>query len=271
MANALRNTTATGAAKIDDVLMEFVSEMPPQAIAPPRDVTASAKRIQIIDLFDAPGPRARVAGVAPVPLWIGRVRDLSLLATSRTLISFASGAVTTLVVVWLVGAQRPSTVSPSTTQMWIPETTLSSRTFHVAFPGAQPTVEGLRPGAPSLASSLASATPRPVGTGGRRTVVLNRSVRPARAAPALSTNRGNATSGATSYRGSLAFESAPQGARVFVNGAFVGSTPFVLENLPVGSRAIRIEAEGYRRWSGLTQVVANRQTRVSATLDRAVR
>ena len=103
MANALRNTAATSAAKIDDVLMEFVSEMPPQTIDRPRDVTTSAKRIHIIDLFDGPGQGARVTGVARVPLWIGRVRDLSLLATSRTLISFASGAVTTLVVVWLVG------------------------------------------------------------------------------------------------------------------------------------------------------------------------
>jgi hypothetical protein len=49
----------------------------------------------------------------------------------------------------------------------------------------------------------------------------------------------------------------------------VGSTPLVLDNLPVGSRAVRIEADGYQRWSASTRVVANQQTRLSAILARA--
>jgi hypothetical protein len=60
----------------------------------------------------------------------------------------------------------------------------------------------------------------------------------------------------------------PDGARVFVNGALVGLTPLVLENLPVGSRAVRIEADGYQNWSTSTRVVANQQTDISATLAR---
>jgi hypothetical protein len=56
---------------------------------------------------------------------------------------------------------------------------------------------------------------------------------------------------------------------VFLNGALVGSTPLVLNNLPVGSRAIRIEADGYEGWSAATRIVANQQTRLSATLERA--
>ena len=74
---------------------------------------------------------------------------------------------------------------------------------------------------------------------------------------------------ASSYRGSLAVGSAPQGARVFVNGALVGSTPLQLDNLSVGSRAVRIEADGYERWSASTRIVANQQTRLSATLAHA--
>ena len=58
---------------------------------------------------------------------------------------------------------------------------------------------------------------------------------------------------------------------MFVNGAAVGSTPLVLDNLPVGSRAVRIEADGYQRWSASTRVVANQQTRLSAILARAKR
>ena len=65
--------------------------------------------------------------------------------------------------------------------------------------------------------------------------------------------------------------SAPEGARVFVNGALVGSTPLKLENLPVGSRAVRIEADGYQHWSASTQVVANKETHLSATLAPAAR
>ena len=56
---------------------------------------------------------------------------------------------------------------------------------------------------------------------------------------------------------------------MFVNGALVGSTPLVLDNLAVGSRAIRIEADGYKGWSAATRIVANQQTRLSATLARA--
>jgi PEGA domain len=54
-----------------------------------------------------------------------------------------------------------------------------------------------------------------------------------------------------------------------VNGALVGSTPLELDNLPVGSRAVRIEADGYQRWSASARIVANQQTRLTATLARA--
>jgi hypothetical protein len=49
----------------------------------------------------------------------------------------------------------------------------------------------------------------------------------------------------------------------------VGSTPVVLRDLPVGSRVVRLEADGYQPWSTVVRVIANQQTRVSATLDRA--
>lgn len=72
----------------------------------------------------------------------------------------------------------------------------------------------------------------------------------------------------TRFRGTLAVSSWPPGARVFVNDEAVGTTPVVLAALPVGSRVVRIEAEGYQLWSSAVQVVANQQTRVTATLYR---
>ena len=70
------------------------------------------------------------------------------------------------------------------------------------------------------------------------------------------------------FRGTLAVDTITQGARVFVNGDFMGVTPLVLKDLPVGSRAVRVEAAGYRPWSSSVQVTANRQTRVAARLER---
>jgi len=70
------------------------------------------------------------------------------------------------------------------------------------------------------------------------------------------------------FTGSLVLHSTPQGAHAFVNGKPVGSTPVILSGLPVGSRVVRIEAEGYQTWSAAIRVVADEQTRVAATLYR---
>jgi hypothetical protein len=69
------------------------------------------------------------------------------------------------------------------------------------------------------------------------------------------------------FYGSLAIESGPVSARVFINGEAVGVTPLVLTDVPVGSRAIRLEADDHNSWSSTVRVVANQETRVSATLN----
>jgi hypothetical protein len=53
---------------------------------------------------------------------------------------------------------------------------------------------------------------------------------------------------------------------VFINGNRAGTTPLVLRNLPVGSRAVRVNMAGYERWSRAIQVVANQRTEVNAIL-----
>jgi len=70
------------------------------------------------------------------------------------------------------------------------------------------------------------------------------------------------------FTGTLAVHSWPPGARVFVGGAAVGTAPIVLRDLPVGSRVVRLEAEGYQTWSAAVRVIANEQTRVTGTLYR---
>ena len=70
------------------------------------------------------------------------------------------------------------------------------------------------------------------------------------------------------YRVLFCFDRSHPALRYTVNGQQVGSTPLVLNNLSVGSRAVRIEAEGYQSWSAAVRVVANQQTRVTVVLTR---
>ena len=71
----------------------------------------------------------------------------------------------------------------------------------------------------------------------------------------------------TRFYGSLAIDSIPVGARAFINGEPVGVTPLLLTEIPVGSRAIRLEADDHTSWSSTLRVIAGQQTRVSATLS----
>jgi hypothetical protein len=66
----------------------------------------------------------------------------------------------------------------------------------------------------------------------------------------------------------LAIDSDPPGAVVSVDGRVVGSTPVLLKDVPAGSCVVRVESSGYELWSAAARVVANKETRVTATLQR---
>lgn len=68
------------------------------------------------------------------------------------------------------------------------------------------------------------------------------------------------------FYGSLVIDSMPNNARAFVNGRPVGNTPLVLTGVPVGSRAIRIEADDHAPWSSTVRVVAGQRMRIHVTL-----
>lgn len=74
--------------------------------------------------------------------------------------------------------------------------------------------------------------------------------------------------GSSGFHGFLVVVSEPPGARVLVNGSVVGSTPLALDRVAVGSRVVRVEADGYEPWSAAVRVVANEQTHVTAVLTR---
>ena len=70
------------------------------------------------------------------------------------------------------------------------------------------------------------------------------------------------------FHGSLVINSEPLGAMVTLDGKVVGSTPLMLKVVPAGSRVVRIESEGYERWSFAARVVADKVTEVMATLQQ---
>jgi hypothetical protein len=71
------------------------------------------------------------------------------------------------------------------------------------------------------------------------------------------------------FHGSLVIKSEPLGAVVTVDGKVVGATPLTLKVVPAGSRVVRIESDGYERWSFAARVVANKVTQVVATLQQS--
>jgi len=84
------------------------------------------------------------------------------------------------------------------------------------------------------------------------------------AAPARPPAR--ATPRPAGYVGTLTIDASP-GGDVFLNRERVGPTPVRLEKLRAGSHLIWIEREGYRRWTRVVAVTADKISRVSADLD----
>lgn len=147
--------------------------------------------------------------------------------------SFAFGVATGAAVVWLSG---PSASSAAAARTAAPQLVASEHP-----------VEQVHTVALSVP---ASAAVQPHG-------------HPPQASPAPPRSR---STGTTSFRGSLIVSSQPSGAYVSLNGRRAGTTPLVLKNQRVGSRAVRIELEGYEAWTSAVQVVTNTSTNVRADL-----
>ena len=71
---------------------------------------------------------------------------------------------------------------------------------------------------------------------------------------------------ATMYVGTLSIDADP-GGEVFINRQTAGHTPLRVANLKAGSHLVWIEREGYRRWTRVVEVPADRVSRVWADLD----
>jgi len=70
------------------------------------------------------------------------------------------------------------------------------------------------------------------------------------------------------FTGALNVVSRPPGATVYLDGRLVGTTPLSLPSVTAGSHAIRLEHDGYRRWTSSIRVVATEANRITASLER---
>jgi hypothetical protein len=70
------------------------------------------------------------------------------------------------------------------------------------------------------------------------------------------------------FIGGLTVVSRPPGASVFLDGKNLGTTPLSVPGIAAGSHAIRLEYDGYHRWTSAIRVVANEQNRVTASLEK---
>jgi len=68
--------------------------------------------------------------------------------------------------------------------------------------------------------------------------------------------------------GTLDVESRPAGAKVFIDGRLVGTTPVAMVEVASGEHAIRLEHEGYQRWASTIRVVSGGRSRVTASLEQ---
>jgi PEGA domain/Protein kinase domain len=91
---------------------------------------------------------------------------------------------------------------------------------------------------------------------------------PAPAAAARGSRGTQGAAGSTELTGSLTIDSRPRGAKVFVDGRLVGTTPAQLPQIAIGSHVVRLELAEHRVWSTTTQVVAGREARVAGSLER---
>jgi hypothetical protein len=78
-----------------------------------------------------------------------------------------------------------------------------------------------------------------------------------------------ATPGTTGrFSGILVLDSRPPGAKIFLDGILVGTTPMLLQAVRAGEHAVRMERDGYKNWSSSVRVVASERNRVTAALER---
>jgi hypothetical protein len=71
--------------------------------------------------------------------------------------------------------------------------------------------------------------------------------------------------------GSIYVDSRPRGARVFLDGKEIGTTPVQIPDVRIGSHVVRLQLADHRVWSNSVSVSAGKESRVTGSLEPIVR
>ncbi|MBC7319579.1 PEGA domain-containing protein [bacterium] len=69
--------------------------------------------------------------------------------------------------------------------------------------------------------------------------------------------------------GTLQVSSNPSGAKVYLNGRYLGTTPLSNSSIPEGTHNLSIELFGYKPWQGIVEIVPRQTTNIFANLEPA--
>jgi serine/threonine protein kinase len=69
------------------------------------------------------------------------------------------------------------------------------------------------------------------------------------------------------FTGAIFIDSRPRGAKVFVDGKEVGTTPVKVPEVGVGAHVVRLELADHRTWTNGIRVTAGEETRVTGSLE----
>jgi hypothetical protein len=200
----------------------------PTTLAPTHAIDTTSRVISFVLGF----------ALASLIAWLGSISGDGVAATGN---SAPVAAVGTSVVASAIEEKTPAIKRESDVPAPMPVAAISARS------------------APAPATPTRAATPLPPAATSAEAAAT-------RTAEAVAPSSRTARTSLGGYRGGLALTSSPAGAQVVLNGKVVGETPVVLNDLPVGSRAVVVRRDGYSPWSASVRVIANQRTTVRATL-----
>jgi hypothetical protein len=167
----------------------------------------------------------------------------------------------------LVQRQTSAPVSPDTPAVQLPESPPAIApaavvneavvTSGVSRPGTQRLVTtGAEPGQHTISTEPVAAR-QPLSVVGRTSVEpASRNAIESRGTPP----------DRLKFRGVLSVETDLAGAGVYVDGQLAGFTPITDWQVPAGSHVVRIELDGYQRWSAVIRIVADETNQLVAKL-----
>ncbi|HMD37102.1 MAG TPA: PEGA domain-containing protein, partial [Vicinamibacterales bacterium] len=206
-----------------------------------------------------PAPAAAVDAAAPPP----PAREYTDSAVPEAAQPRATAAASTSAPAASAASAAQAAPQPATLRKTIPTAAQVGRILVRSTPaGARVAVDGHEYGVtPVIVRDLAVGT-HTVHVARDGFVAEERHVRITRSRPSqpmeVTLARPRATAAAT-FTGGLSVDSRPSGARVFLDGRLVGTTPLQSHVVSAGEHAIRIEHDGYRQWTSAVRIISNEQ------------